>query len=240
MALAAAAAGHDVQILPGPSGQVSAAMDHLAQVGEIGAVVDLVIIATPDVAIRDAARRFAAGADGVVCHLSGYTSIDAVEVGSGRFGSLHPLMTRADSVQGAASLVGAPAAVTASDPDSGRLLWRFAESLGMAPFSLTDSAKPEYHAGASVASNVTTGVIALAFDLFRAAGVDPRELHPLVERSIGNAFDLGPDRALTGPVVRGDVTTVDGHLRAVNAIDPKLGGQLELLVAFLSRRVEGR
>lgn len=240
MALAAAGAGHDVKIAPGPSGRVSAALDRLGKVRQIDPTVDLVIIATPDGAIGDVARSHAVGTGAVVCHLSGYTSIAAVDVGTGRFGSLHPLMTMADSIQGAASLVGAPAAVTAGDPDTGRLLWRFAESLGMAPFSLTDSARPEYHAGASVASNVTTGVVALAFDLFRSAGVDPRELRPLVERSIANAFDLGPDRALTGPVVRGDTATVAGHLRAVNAIDPKLGEQLELLVAFLSRRVDSR
>ena len=242
IALAAASAGHSVVLAPGPTGQVPPALDHFVRMGADDVVADLVIVATPDNVIREVALDIGGIVRGspVMCHLSGFTSIAVLDVGTGRFASLHPLMSMTDAVRGSRALVGSPVAITASDPATQDLLWGFASSLGMAPFTLEDSARQLYHAGASVASNITTGVLGLAFELCRSAGVDPGELRPLVERSVANAFELGPDRALTGPVARGDSRTVSGHRSAASAVDPVLGIQLDLLVEFLALRVGGR
>ena len=84
---------------------------------------------------------------------------------------------------------------------------------------------------------MTTGVLGLAFDLMRSSGVDPDVLRRLVDQSVSNAFDLGPDAALTGPVSRGDAQTVSGQLGAVGAVDPGLAAEFDLLVEFLRSRV---
>lgn len=243
VALAAVEAGHRLAaVVPGPSGQVPPELG--VDPSSFGALplVDLVIIATPDREIRSAARTAAARLTGaaVVCHLSGFTSIDAVDVGTGRFGSVHPLMTLADPVRGMRVLRGAPAAITGSSRQVTDLLGRFASSLGMHPFGLADDRRRLYHASASVASNVTTGVLGLAFDLMRSSGVDPDVLRRLVDQSVSNAFDLGPDAALTGPVSRGDAQTVSGQLGAVEAVDPGLAAEFDLLVEFLRSRVGQR
>ena len=39
---------------------------------------------------------------------------------------------------------------------------------------------------------------------------------PLIQASLENAFRLGPADALTGPVERGDLGTVESHLRALD------------------------
>jgi predicted short-subunit dehydrogenase-like oxidoreductase (DUF2520 family) len=39
---------------------------------------------------------------------------------------------------------------------------------------------------------------------------------PLVEASVENAFGIGPAGALTGPVARGDLGTVEQHLAALD------------------------
>ena len=202
-------------------------------------LVDLVIVATPDRAIRDAARAVGARLTGAatVIHLSGFTSIEAVDVGTGRFGGLHPLMSLPDPERGKRALAGAPAAVTGSSSDVEAMIWGFAESIGMVPFRLPDDRRRLYHTSAAVASNVTTGVLGLAFQLMRSTGVDPVVLRPLVEQSIANAFDLGPDKALTGPVARGDESTVSGQRLEVGLVDPRLADQFDLLVDFLRRRV---
>jgi predicted short-subunit dehydrogenase-like oxidoreductase (DUF2520 family) len=202
-------------------------------------LVDLVIVATPDRAIRDAARTVAARLTGAatVIHLSGFTSIEAVDVGTGRFGSLHPLMSLSDPKRGSRAIAGAPAAVTGSSRDVERIIWGFAESIGMRPFGLPDDRRRLYHTSAAVASNVTTGVLGLAFELMSAAGVDPSVLRPLVDKSIANAFDLGPDDALTGPIARGDEATVAGQRLEVGLVDPGLADEFDLLVDFLRRRV---
>ena len=52
-----------------------------------------------------------------------------------------------------------------------------------------------------------------------AAGVPEdkalRAIAPLVRASYTNALEIGPERALTGPIERGDEQTVDAHLRAL-------------------------
>lgn len=202
-------------------------------------LVDLVIVATPDRAIGEAARAVGARLTGAatVIHLSGFTSIEAVDVGTGRFGSLHPLMTISDPERGRRAIAGAPGGITGSSRDVESLIWRFAESIGMRPFRLPDDRRRLYHTSAAVASNVSTGVLGLAFELMRSAGVDPAVLRPLVDQSIANAFELGPEIALTGPVARGDEATVAGQRLEVGLVDPKLADEFDLLVDFLRRRV---
>ena len=239
LALAAIAAGHRVSaVVPGPSGHVPDELGVEPSRFGVLPLVDLVVVATPDREIRDAAAVAGARLTGAatVIHLSGFTSIEAVDVGTGRFGSLHPLMTLSDPVRGKAALRGAPAAVTGSSRDVQGQIWRFAESIGMKPFALADDRRRLYHTSAAVASNVTTGALGLAFDLMRASGVDPDVLRPLVEQSVANAFDVGAAQALTGPVARGDQTTVAGQRLEVELLDAGLADEFGLLVDFLQKR----
>ncbi len=240
MALAAVAAGHRLAaVVPGPSGHIPDQLGVEPSRYGMLPLVDIVIVATPDRAIREAARSVGARLTGTatVIHLSGFTTIDTVDVGTGRFGSLHPLMSLADPVRGMRALEGAPAAVTGSSRDVETMIWGFAESLRMRPFALPDDRRRLYHTSAAVASNITTGVLGLAFELMRATGVDPSVLRPLVDQSISNAFDLGPDKALTGPIARGDEATVAGQRLEVGLADAGLADQFDLLVDFLRRRV---
>jgi predicted short-subunit dehydrogenase-like oxidoreductase (DUF2520 family) len=45
---------------------------------------------------------------------------------------------------------------------------------------------------------------------------------PLVEAVVKNAIELGPDEALTGPIARGDVATVEQQRAAVRETTPDL------------------
>ncbi len=101
------------------------------------------------------------------------------------------------------------------------LLEELARSIGAAPFRLEESAKALYHAAASAASNLPVAVLAMAADLFDAAGVPFEAAAPLVRKSVENVLDLGPRAALTGPVARGDVATVEAQLDAVAAAAPE-------------------
>ncbi|HUS47424.1 MAG TPA: DUF2520 domain-containing protein, partial [Phycisphaerae bacterium] len=56
-------------------------------------------------------------------------------------------------------------------------------------------------------------------------------MEPLVRATVDNVFSMGPGRALTGPIARGDVETVRRHLKA---IEP-LGGDLDSLYRAAGR-----
>jgi predicted short-subunit dehydrogenase-like oxidoreductase (DUF2520 family) len=136
--------------------------------------------------------------------------------------SLHPLQTFTRT-RGAEQLDGAWAAVTAeTDAARAAASW-LAETLGLRPFPLDDSARTLYHAGAVFASNYLVTLQRAAASLFEAAGAPPAALEPLMRRTIENAFEL------TGPIARGDWATVDAHRAAIHRHRPELAHLYETL-----------
>jgi predicted short-subunit dehydrogenase-like oxidoreductase (DUF2520 family) len=201
---------------------------------------DLAVIAVRDDAIGEVAARLAPFWDlgTVAVHLSGFTSLSALDPLSERgvgVGSLHPLQTLPDPERGAAALPGSWAAVTA-DAQARPVIVELAASIGLRPFDLADAAKPLYHAAASAAANYVVEALAVASDLMAAAGVAHEVLAPLTRAVVDNVFEVGPERALTGPLARGDRGTVAGQLAAASAVSAELGEQFRLLTAATARR----
>ena len=173
---------------------------------------DLVLLCVPDSAISGVAAGIDLGP--WVAHVSGATLLDALRPHIRRF-SVHPLQTFTRD-RGAEQLDGAWAAVTA-DTDEARARGRWlAEILGLLPFDLRDDARGLYHAGAVVASNYLVTLHRTASRLLEMAGAPPEALVPLMRRTIENGFQL------TGPIARGDRSTVDAHLAALRVHAPDL------------------
>lgn len=173
---------------------------------------ELVLLAVPDSAIAGVAGQVPIGP--WVAHISGATSLSALAPHARRF-SVHPLQTLTRD-RGPEQLDGAWAAVTAeTDEALGAARW-LAETLGLHYFELADADKPLYHAGAAMASNFLVTLHAAAARLLEASGAPPEALVPLMTRTIENGF------VLTGPIARGDWSTVDAHLHALEERAPDL------------------
>ncbi len=191
----------------------------------------VVLLATPDDAIADAAESLARqdgiGAGQVVLHLSGLLGRPALKslasTGAG-LGSFHPLQSITDPLEAPARLLGAYAGIEGDlrAVTEGELL---AHELGMHPVRLTAEAKPAYHAGAVFASNYVVALAGVAERLAREAGVSAEEALrlylPLLRGTAAN-LDAGPVAALTGPIARGDAGTVSAHLAALGPEDGAL------------------
>ena len=67
-----------------------------------------------------------------------------------------------------------------------------------------------------VASNHLVALLGQVERLTVACGVPFEAFAPLVASSVADAFALGPARALTGPVSRGDLATVEKHLATLD------------------------
>jgi predicted short-subunit dehydrogenase-like oxidoreductase (DUF2520 family) len=204
------------------SGRVGSAV--AARLSERGVAVgkddpQLVLLCVPDAAIADVAEGLAPGP--LLAHVSGATPLAALDPHVRRF-SVHPLQTFTRA-RGPEQLDGAWAAVTA-ETDEARAagLW-LAETLGLQPFELADSARTLYHAGAVFVSNYLVTLHRAASLLFESAGVPPEALEPLMRRTIENDFEL------TGPIARGDWPTVEAHQAAIRAAHPELERLYETL-----------
>ena len=179
---------------------------------DASADADLVLLAVPDAAIAEVAQRVPIGP--WVAHVSGATSLAALDPHARRF-SVHPLQTLSRE-RGPEQLDGAFAAVTAETDEATKAGFWLAKTLGLRPFPLADADKPLYHAGAAMASNFLVTLYRAAARLLQETNAPPDALVPLMKRTIENGF------ALTGPIARGDWSTVDAHLKALEERAPDL------------------
>jgi predicted short-subunit dehydrogenase-like oxidoreductase (DUF2520 family) len=210
LAGALTAAGYEVS---GPLGR-----------GADGVGADAVLLCVPDAEIDRAAADVAPGP--LVGHCSGATGLR--ELTPHEAFSLHPLMTvTADG----ADFAGAGAAIAGTTARALALAAELAAALGMHSVEVSERNRAAYHAAASIASNFLLTLEAAAERVAAAAGVEREQLVPLVRATVENWARLGPERALTGPVARGDEATVARQRAAVREVAPDLVPLFDELVS---------
>jgi predicted short-subunit dehydrogenase-like oxidoreductase (DUF2520 family) len=197
---------------------------------EVARRADLVLLAIPDDVLAGTVRGLAAvqalRAGQIVVHTSGAHGVDvlapAAEVGALPL-ALHPAMTFAGRPEDLQRITACSFAVTADPADEAA--WSVGEALvveiGADPVRVPQAARPLYHAALTHGANHLVTLVAECADLLRAAGINPAErlLGPLLSAALDNALRHG-DRALTGPVARGDVGTLRTHLRVLAETEP--------------------
>jgi predicted short-subunit dehydrogenase-like oxidoreductase (DUF2520 family) len=173
---------------------------------------ELVLLCVPDHVMAEVAAAVRVGP--WIAHVSGATHLSALDPHRRRF-SMHPLQTLTRE-RGPEQLDGSWAAISAETDDSlARARW-LAEILGLRPFEVADADRTLYHAAAVIGGNFLVTLYRVATQLLEEVGAPPEAIVPLMTRTIENGFDL------TGPIARGDWTTVEAHLRALEERDPDL------------------
>ena len=173
---------------------------------------ELVLLCVPDSVIADVAAAIPPGP--WIAHVSGATKLGALAPHERRF-SVHPLQTFTRE-RGPEQLDGAWGAVSAETDDAlARARW-LAETLNLRPFVVADADRTLYHAAAVIGGNFLVTLHDVASRLLVEVGAPPEAIVPLMTRTIENRFEL------TGPIARGDWSTVDAHLAALTERDPDL------------------
>jgi predicted short-subunit dehydrogenase-like oxidoreductase (DUF2520 family) len=187
--------------------------------------VDVVLLCVPDGEIIAAAHAVPSVL--AVGHCSGATGLEPL-AGRDAF-SLHPLMTvTADPAS--TTFAGAGAAVDGSTPEMLALARALAQRLGMRAIEIPPSDRAAYHAAASIASNFLITLEAAAERLAATVGIGRDDLLPLVRATVENWGRLGGERALTGPIARGDEATVAAQRQAIAERAPDLLALFDTMV----------
>jgi predicted short-subunit dehydrogenase-like oxidoreductase (DUF2520 family) len=166
----------------------------------------------------------------IVFHSSGAlasSQLAAFKIGGASLAAVHPLMTfprrdpaavlRARSPITAATfpLDGVPFAIQ-GEAIACRSARHLVRALHGLPFILQERDKPLYHAFGAFTSPLLVAMLTAATATGAAAGLNPREvrclMRPIVERSVANFFNNGPEKSFSGPLARGDSGTVARHL----------------------------
>lgn len=197
----------------------------LVSVAEVFEQADLVLVTIPD----DALKPFTSGAVSqglvnpgqILVHASGRFGIgvlaEAAALGALPL-ALHPAMTLTGTSLDLERLSGAPFGVTAPEA-----LRPVAEALvvemGGEPVWVPEPSRALYHAALANGANHLVTLVSQSIDLLEAAGVaEPAKLlSPLLYAALDNALRQR-DQALTGPVVRGDASSVAAHIEVIGEV----------------------
>lgn len=201
-------------------------------VKDVAAVVagaELVLLAVPDDALGHLVAGLAATgvwqAGQIVVHTSGRHGVGILDPARAQHVlplALHPAMTFTGTAMDLDRLVDCAFGVTADDA-----LRPLAEALvlemGGEPVWIAETDRTAYHLALAHGANHLVTLTSEAMQILASAGVeDPqRVLGPLMRAALDNALRLG-DAALTGPVARGDVGTVEDHLRELDRLSPEI------------------
>jgi predicted short-subunit dehydrogenase-like oxidoreductase (DUF2520 family) len=202
--------------------------------------VELVIVAIPDDELAPFAASVRLYSGQAMVHTSGALGAEVLEpamAAGTQVGGFHPLVAFADTERAVAALHGATVAVEGDD-QLVTLLASMADALGAQAVRLAPGSKAAYHAAAVLAAGGFVALLDAIAELGRVAGLDEAGslaiYGPLIEGTLGNARSLGIRAALTGPMTRGDVGTLQAHLAALAEHAP---GVLPLYVAAAEREI---
>jgi predicted short-subunit dehydrogenase-like oxidoreductase (DUF2520 family) len=215
---------------------------------EVIAAADLALLAVPDDVLPGLVRGLAAAGafrpGQIVVHTSGARGVGvlapAAELGVLPL-ALHPVMTFTGRAEDVTRLTGATIGVTAGDDDEAG--WNVGEALvvemGAEPVRVPEALRPLYHAALAHGANHLVTLVRDCVDVLEKAGIGPAEriVAPLLSAALDNALRHG-DRALTGPVARGDAGTVRTHLEVLGAADADLAATYRALASRTAHRAE--
>jgi len=197
---------------------------------------DLTVLAVPDDAISSVVQSFSTSEwhGKAVIHTSGVHSSEVLAVLAERgamTGSLHPAYPFSGRDIGSVIPSGVTFAIESDHQQLAEWLSTLVEAAEGVSITLRPESKTLYHAALTLTSNYTVSLFAASKKILTGLGANDASaeavLVRLLQGTIENLSLQGTPRALTGPLLRGDVGTVDAHLTA-------LSGWPEILAVYVA------
>lgn len=196
-----------------------------SNIGDLVQNVDMIFITTNDDEIARVCEKMVESnllfSGQIVVHMSGASSSKILERAkkSGCFiYSIHPLQAFADIEKAVMDLKDTVFSIEGDD-ERIDVLEEMLETTGNKYFKIAADQKSVYHATACVVSNYLVTLMDYGLSLFEVIGIDGEDgykaLYPLIDGTLKNIYNLGSKQALTGPIARGDVETIEKHIRSI-------------------------
>lgn len=209
---------------------------------------DAILIGAPDGALSDAVVQLGDATKGaVLIHFAGSAGIAPLHraADAAALCALHPVQACPDVDTAIERLPGSAWGVTCSD---GARDWAHAlirDDLRGLPVDVAEDDRVLWHAAAVTTSNGISALMATGESLLSAMGIDAPDhvLGPIAAGTVANARDMASGtKALTGPVVRGEVDVISRHVDAVDSRAAGLGRAYRdaVLSIVSSARATGR
>lgn len=189
----------------------------------------IIIICTPDSVINKVSGQLSKSINNckniTAVHCSGILQSDSLESlrsKGARVASFHPLMSISSESRSFQNIYFDIEGDDSVLPE----LEVLAQNLGAKSMRVTPVEKQLLHVSAVMASNYLLTLADMAIQVSGASNLPQRTLMdallPLMESSLKNLKELSPTEALTGPISRGDVQTVQKHIKLLENEDELL------------------
>ena len=218
----------------------------IATPDEVAARADLLLLAVPDSELAGLIHGLAATGTvrpgQIVAHTAGSFGVGVLSP-LAAFGALplalHPAMTFTGRDEDTARLATCCFGVTAADEAGWIIAQALVLEVGAEPVQIAEKDRPLYHAALAHGANHLVTLVRDAAEVLGGITSDTtppeRLLAPLLSAALDNALRHG-DRALTGPVARGDAETVASHLAVLTEADPAIGATYRALARRTAQR----
>lgn len=182
-------------------------------------------LCVPDAAIARTAKWLVAERGGLsgqlVIHSSGALDrsvLAAADRAGARTGSVHPMMSF--PTRRIVPLKSVRFAVEAGDVTTRKELFALVKHLSGTPFRINGEGKAMYHAAAMFGSPLLVATLAAGVRALGHAGVVEKDalalLAPMAAATVANIQKKGLAQSFSGPLSRGDATTIKLHRKALS------------------------
>jgi predicted short-subunit dehydrogenase-like oxidoreductase (DUF2520 family) len=178
-------------------------------VRDIQSGAGLLVFALKDDAIQDMVARIPPG-PALWIHTAGSVPIDIFRGVVGRYGVLYPLQTFSKDREVDFSRI--PCFIEASSPADEAVLREIAGRLSAHVRTLDSGTRKYLHLAAVFACNFSNHMYVLAGKLLKEHGLPQEVLLPLIDETAAKIHSMSPAEAQTGPALRYDRNTLDGHM----------------------------
>ncbi|QUI21821.1 DUF2520 domain-containing protein [Vallitalea pronyensis] len=164
----------------------------------------------------------------VICHTSGVhpsTLLKPLEELGATVASLHPMLSFANVDAALEALCKTPLTLEGNGKKMDDLK-QLLQDVHLHVRTIKTEQKALYHAGACMVSNYLVTLMDIGFQSFKHAGFDVdaanQLIAPLATATLNNYVTYGSEKALTGPLTRGDLGTITTHIQALSKEDKHL------------------
>lgn len=190
-------------------------------------LADITFITVPDDRISDIGLQISHTSNikpnSIYVHCSGVLTSDvlaAVKINNVFVASCHPMKSFSDPLIAYKNYPGTYCAME-GDTQASEILTPLFQSFGSQIFSIEKDKKPLYHAAGVFASNYLITLAQQSLNCFTASGVEEKIALQMIIGLMQSALinlknTLSPTEALTGPIQRGDISTIQKHLAAIS------------------------
>lgn len=181
----------------------------------------VVFITTGDSYIKDLAKQLwekgLVKDEHILVNMSGALSSQILkDDNKGNAYSLHPLQSFADIEKSVKDLKDTYFSLEGEVKNEDPMI-EMLKRMGNPYFILEENQKSRYHMSACVFSNYLTTLMDFGTKILLDIGIDSKvgfmAMKPLIEGTLKNIENLGTEKALTGPISRGDSNTIKDHLK---------------------------